>query len=434
MRFFFFISLLFLLSLTSCSEYRELISQNKQEYQLILSELDAKRDSLINLNVSVDSNAFGGNTDIQEQLIEIEKEYEAAKDEYKHNKKTIRKYKNIDQDQDGVLYVFDIEPNFDQDGDGVPDSLDMCPYSNSINVDEFGCEIAPTVGASNLVILDLPDHFITSIDEVDSEELRNMFKEEGYTVQEINIYILKDMIDKNLIDFEQYEEYKAIIESGGIPNLAVPMPTKAWIPNIENMEIIDKADDDSTSSTGTIAYSVPSEMKVGQEYKITLRITKQKGSAVERTLILGDREIPISDTNINSKIFIENIRVERSMSAELLSEDGAFKITPLNTEKNQIVEDESYTEWGWVIVPLKSGTSYLKMIIKIKIVADGETNYKEIVVFDKNIEVKSNVKLEVKSWLGQYWQWLMTTIIIPLVVFFYKKKQADKKKKKGEDA
>ena len=67
------------------------------------------------------------------------------------------------------------------------------------------------------------------------------------------------------------------------------------------------------------------------------------------------------------------------------------------------------------------------MIIKIKVISEGETFFKEIVVFDKNIEVKSNVKMEVKSWLSQYWQWLMTTIIIPLVVFFYKRKKGEKK-------
>jgi hypothetical protein len=61
------------------------------------------------------------------------------------------------------------------------------------------------------------------------------------------------------------------------------------------------------------------------------------------------------------------------------------------------------------------------MIIKIKVVSGEETHYKDIIVFDKNIQVKSNLSLGVKSWISQYWQWLMTTIIIPLFIFFYKK-------------
>ena len=83
-----------------------------------------------------------------------------------------------------------------------------------------------------------------------------------------------------------------------------------------------------------------------------------------------------------------------------------------------------------MVTPIKSGKTYLKLIIRIKIEVDGEANYKDIVVFDKDIEVKANASLEVKSWLAEYWQWLMTTIIIPLVIFFYKKR--NKKEEKDE--
>jgi len=114
------------------------------------------------------------------------------------------------------------------------------------------------------------------------------------------------------------------------------------------------------------------------------------------------------------------------MKASLISEDESFNITPLNTE-NQILEDESYTEWGWVVSPLESGKHYLKLIIKIKIEIEGESSYKDIVVFDKNIEVKSNLKYGIKSWFSSYWQWLLSSIIIPLVIFLYKKRK-DKKK------
>lgn len=195
----------------------------------------------------------------------------------------------------------------------------------------------------------------------------------------------------------------------------------------DKLEIVDNTtgDKDNNSSKGTIAYSVPKEMQVGKSYQIKLRISKQKGKEVNHTLVVGEREIPIADENVDSKVTIENIRVERTMTAELLSEDGAFKVTKLNTDK-QVIEDESYTEWGWIVTPQKSGKTYLKLVIKIKIEADGEVSYKDIVVFDKDIEVKANASLEVKGWLSQYWQWLMTTIIIPIVVFFYKKREKRK--------
>lgn len=189
------------------------------------------------------------------------------------------------------------------------------------------------------------------------------------------------------------------------------------------LDVVDKTTKKvDKSSKGTIAYSVPNEMQVGKQYVIKLRITKERGKEVNRTLVLGDRDIPINDINIDSKVTIENIRVEKTMTAQLISADDVFKVTPQNTEK-QVVEDGEYTEWGWLVTPLKSGDSYLKLIIKIRIDADGETTYKDIVVFDKNIKIKSNINHGIKNWLSEYWQWLMTTIIIPLVVFFYRNKK-----------
>lgn len=222
----------------------------------------------------------------------------------------------------------------------------------------------------------------------------------------------------NLILYETYEPYEtpgSTVESRGISI------------DIENVDIVDNTDGgDDNSSKGTIAYSVPKEMQVGNSYQIKLRITKEKGKEVSKMLVVGDREISISDPSIESRVTIENVRVAKTMTAELLSEDMAFKVTSLNTDK-QIIEDGEYTEWGWLVTPLKSGKTYLKLIIKIKIEADGEVSYKDIVVFDKNVEVKANLSHGVKSWISQYWQWLMTTIIIPVVVFFYKRRE-----KKGQ--
>ena len=226
---------------------------------------------------------------------------------------------------------------------------------------------------------------------------------------ELNYYIENDIVEERLLDYvpNRKENVKANIKK-------------------DNLEIVDNTTgEEDNSSKGTIAYSVPKEMQVGKSYQIKLRISKQKGKEVNHTLVVGEREIPIADENVDSKVTIENVRVERTMTAELLSEDGAFKVTKLNTDK-QVIEDESYTEWGWIVTPQKSGKTYLKLVIKIKIEADGEVSYKDIVVFDKDIEVKANASLEVKGWLSQYWQWLMTTIIIPIVVFFYKKREKRK--------
>ena len=70
------------------------------------------------------------------------------------------------------------------------------------------------------------------------------------------------------------------------------------------------------------------------------------------------------------------------------------------------------------------------MVVKVRIINENGDFYKDITVFDKNIEVKSNVAFNIKTWLSNYWQWLITTIIIPFIVWFYKKKSEEKKKRK----
>ena len=167
-------------------------------------------------------------------------------------------------------------------------------------------------------------------------------------------------------------------------------------------------------------------MVVGKSYTIKLRISKEKNKI---QLVSGDRNIPINDINTDSKVVIESIRVEPIMSANLIAEDGKFIITTSSTEI-QNIEDKGYTEWGWRITPLKSGENFLKLVVKVRIINENGDFYKDITVFDKNIEVKSNVVFSIKTWLSNYWQWLITTIIIPFIIWFYKKKSEEKKKRK----
>ena len=74
----------------------------------------------------------------------------------------------------------------------------------------------------------------------------------------------------------------------------------------------------------------------------------------------------------------------------------------------------------------------MKLNVKIRIKEDGESYYKDIVVFDKKIKVKSNIKFSIITWISEYWQWLLVTILIPLIKWLYdewKKRKEENKKK-----
>ena len=172
-----------------------------------------------------------------------------------------------------------------------------------------------------------------------------------------------------------------------------------------------------------MAYTVPGEMQVGKTYPIRLRISKTKNKI---ELIEGDRNITIYDSTIKSKVIIESIRVESIMSAQLIGDSDKFQITPLSTEL-QNIEENGYTEWEWRIKPLKGGKTYLKLIVKVRVKEDGQEFYKDITVFDKNVDVKSNIGFSLWSFIQKYWQWIVTTIIIPLVIWWWKNRKTEKK-------
>lgn len=321
-----------------------------------------------------------------------------------------------------------IDEPVDSDGDGIYDYEDECPETPG-HPENGGCPDIAVEMVQSQIELDLPDHFIKSMDEIENKEIRDILISMGYTSIMVNERILSDMLDRGKISESQYNNYRQEILRGKTPSINSSDSGKSS-GNIsdklsnDNIKVIDNANADESSSDGVIAYSVPSEMMVGKRYPIKVRISKEKTEEAKTTLVIGERSIAINDVELDSKVTIENIRVEETMTAQLMSENSSFEITSLSTE-TQNIEDKGYTEWSWVVVPLKSGNSYLKMIVKVKIRNGGQVSYKDIVVFDKNIKVKTNVSAGVQGWLSQYWQWLLTTIIIPLAIFFYKKRKKE---------
>jgi hypothetical protein len=174
---------------------------------------------------------------------------------------------------------------------------------------------------------------------------------------------------------------------------------------------------------GLIAYSVPSEMQVGEEYSVKVRISKKNDKTV---LLVGDREIPISD-NLE-EVKVESITISPVMSASLLSSKKDFEITSLSTDI-QNIDDEGYTEWAWSVIPLQGGENNLKLNVKIRIQEEGKDYYKDITVFERKIKVKSNLGSGIKDFISNNWEWFMGVIFIPLFQWLWllwKRKKEEK--------
>jgi len=186
-----------------------------------------------------------------------------------------------------------------------------------------------------------------------------------------------------------------------------------------NLKVIDKTSNKVDTNKGWIAYSVAENMKVAKSYSVKIRISKLKQN--KAVLILGDNDA-INNPEYESIATIDDIKVSGEMSAELRGDSETFNIVSLSTG-TQNIDDESYTEWEWIVTPKKSGDTPLKLVIKLKGLN------KDIIVFNKTIKVKSNVPVVFESFFEKYWQWIMTTIIIPIFIYFWNRKKKRKTKK-----
>lgn len=268
-----------------------------------------------------------------------------------------------------------LEKSFDTDEDGVDDMYDKCPDIKG-RVENMGC---PDVERDSILI-------VKSSRDIEVQNKSTLSPEK------------QSEIGKNKkIEKKSVEEEKVITKT--------------------KKEVRPK---------GLIAYSVPNEMQVGEEYLVKVRISKQNDKTV---LLVGDREIPISD-NLNS-VKVESITVSPIMSASLLSSKKDFEITTLSTDI-QNIDDEGYTEWAWSVSPLQGGENNLKLNVKIRIKEDGNDYYKDITVFERKIKVKSNIGSSIKDFIFNNWEWFMGVIFIPLFQWFWLLWKR-KKEKKEED-
>lgn len=197
-----------------------------------------------------------------------------------------------------------------------------------------------------------------------------------------------------------------------------------------NKKSIVQIEDKSTSNTSTvnntknekyvkgkIAYTIKDTMKVGTNYRIVLRITKEMTTAE-----LVDN---ISDKPV--KVIVENIRIGNIMNAVLIDPEGNFSILNLSSEE-QNIEEHDYTEWSWNVKPLKSGECPLKLIIKVKIFTENGEFLKDIPVFDKTVNVNSNAKFTIGTFFQNNWSYLLSTIIIPFIIWLWNRRKKKEEK------
>ena len=172
----------------------------------------------------------------------------------------------------------------------------------------------------------------------------------------------------------------------------------------------------TSTNMGHVAYKIPTEMKVRNTYQVIVRISKTTATIYE---------------NLNGEVRTSTIPVTETMEVKLIDpspDDRKMFDVIADNDATQLVENnESVTQWSWNVTPIRSGQAHLKVMIAV--ITNG--NRKET-VYQDTVNIETNLGKQIPFFIGQYWQWMLSTLVIPFGVWFYnrKKNKDDEKPKK----
>jgi hypothetical protein len=159
---------------------------------------------------------------------------------------------------------------------------------------------------------------------------------------------------------------------------------------------------------GIISYQVPDNVKYGETYIFRLRITSNQNIELEE-LVFGNRNIPLSDNLENGKVIVEDIMISEYMSAHLWADPDGFEVYELSTTKQKI-NDQTYTEWSWRIIPINSGKYVVKMFINLN---DGD-----FIVYERKMEIEISFIDKIIDIISKNYNWLWSAIVVPFIIPF----------------
>ncbi|MCL1938421.1 MAG: hypothetical protein FWF52_08520 [Candidatus Azobacteroides sp.] len=201
------------------------------------------------------------------------------------------------------------------------------------------------------------------------------------------------------IEFEKYRESEELRK---LHEERLEKQRKIQEDELEKSHLLDKL------VKGRIAYEVPDTMNVGKNYNATVIITKAMNDSI------------LFENFHQGNFQKEEIRVSTRVKVVLIDPtENNFDITSLSTVE-QLVDDSTNTVWKWNIIPKQGGDNVLVLRVTVKVLDQLGENYKDIKVFEKTIKVHTPILTRLKQFIGNYWQWLSTVIVIPLDIWGYK--------------
>ncbi|MFZ2422474.1 MAG: hypothetical protein WA029_15185 [Anaerolineae bacterium] len=158
----------------------------------------------------------------------------------------------------------------------------------------------------------------------------------------------------------------------------------------------------SRLAAGRILYNPPEEMTEGERERVEVRITQNMTASLTEGL------------KGSGAPRIEQIPVASFMKVRLTSD--SFDITPVSSEE-QIVAGDTYTQWAWDVVPQRSGTHALILVVTARVKLAGFSDeQRDLDIIERTINVRVNPVYSVQSFISNNRDWLFPTVLVPLII------------------
>lgn len=159
----------------------------------------------------------------------------------------------------------------------------------------------------------------------------------------------------------------------------------------------------------SIVFAMPTEANINDQINAELLI-----DPIKEVNQLADQ---LSD-DLKSKIIEKKkIKISKVLIAKLTAID--FTVTNITPEE-QVVTENSPTQWLWELQPKTAGKHSVELTVTAVFKINGEDSVHTLRTFAKVIQVDITTKQIISAWLNQYWQWILSSLILPLALFFLK--------------
>ncbi len=148
---------------------------------------------------------------------------------------------------------------------------------------------------------------------------------------------------------------------------------------------------------GSIAYEPKRCMRQGQTEEVKVRITQH-----------GNVDLSAKLPNV---FWIEQLKVSGTMAAYLEGQPDEFEIRSLSSTQQALVG--SYSEWIWLVTPIKSGLRSLNLLVVAKIrLSNREVETKDVLVKATTIEVEVDRTWATRRFFQDNWEWFLGSPIV----------------------